>query len=285
MPRARKQRFSLRQFAEMDDSYFRQIGMGRIAKMLEGNSDINRELAARQEAMLAQVEGRKNLLNRRADEPLPTAPYIAGYTNMANASPEMRMQGYLEWVGKSPQQRYEDSALGAMDTMSMEGPSPGKAVLEDMAFGNSYWAGLARNIATGSPLPEAHLPRMDAEEGQPWSDPRRTSPMGEAAMNGSVERLEEMVPQPQQRQNTYTGFAHNNPVEGIYQTLNQQTQSPEGITRTAMADKTARELAVAAQTDEESNEAFVRYMAGRYGMSNMKDIQFVWDRLMGNTGR
>lgn len=140
----------------------------------------NEEVSQRDDAIEAAVAFRKEYEKAPMDQK-PRIPYIAGYTDAANASPAMRAAGYEKWAGMTPQERYERSALGQSESFSMEGPSPGRAVLSDMAQGNSYWAGLARNIATGSPLPEARLPDMDAFEGQRWSNPANTSPLGETA--------------------------------------------------------------------------------------------------------
>lgn len=106
-------------------------------------------------------------------------PYIAGVTRTSSGN--FIPGGYERWLSKTPEQRYQESALGQSESFSMEGPSPGRAVLSDMAQGNSYWAGLARNIAYGKELPKANLPDMDAFEGQRWSDPGSTSPLGESA--------------------------------------------------------------------------------------------------------
>lgn len=143
-----------------------------IDSAMGGNTDIIAERAAREDALKAAVQYLREF-GRTRPEDRAAVPRIAGYTDMAGGSPEMKARGFAEWLGKSPQQRYEDSALGQSESFSMEGPSPGRAVLSDMARGNSYWAGLARNVAYGAPLPEANLPRMGAAGGvegeAPWA--------------------------------------------------------------------------------------------------------------------
>ena len=96
-------------------------------------------------------------------------PYIAGvtHTGFGNRIPG----GFEEWLAKTPEQRFQDSALGKSLDYSTYIPTGTEKMAMDMtgdevAASDSYWGGLARNIMTGGPMPTAHLPSNVGVEGE-----------------------------------------------------------------------------------------------------------------------
>ena len=217
------------------------------------DEEIADELAAKDAAIAAEVNALRKLRAMPWDK-RKDLPYIAGYTDMANASDDMRAAGYAKWLGMTPQERYEASALGKADAFSMEGPSPGEARLKDMAFGNSYWAGVAKNIAYGKELPEARLPRLRS---------------GKSVDTSELE--------PAYRES------------GSLPPPTQQTQTLEGITRSAMGNpnvqNAARELERLKAADPEAakfaEEEFFRYMERLYGISDEGSVSKIFNLLRG----
>ena len=168
------------------------------------NEEVEQGVAAR-EALLRRVMGKiKSGDLGVLGEPEYEGPMIVGYTHTAWGNPIPG--GYERWKSMTPEQRYEASALGQADSFSMEGPSPGRAVLSDMAQGNSYWAGLAKNIAYGKELPKAVIPRgvIGIEGEQPIGQ------TGELLQGASRSRRIDWSQIPREQQRQILAYAEEN---------------------------------------------------------------------------
>jgi hypothetical protein len=245
---------------------------------LGGDPEIAAEIAAQHFAKEEAVGTRNKLLATKTED-RPNIPYIAGYTDMANGTPDMRALGYARWLGMSPEQRFQASALGKALDFSNQQTANGKMAFEltgkEASRGKSYWAGLAKNVMYGGKLPTAVLPK--------FGDSDTSGVEGELPFaRGGAEVIPGASGRPIQEQNTYTGFANHSAGT-------RQSQSPEGIERSALGNKDVQtavsKIEELKTTDpeaaKEAEAAFYEYMRRTHGLSDSNVIRGIYNNLRG----
>ena len=142
-------------------------------------------------AYLAPWKRRENLLPWEDEDPSAGAmfsrdpiPNIAGTTS---GQGDVDRLLFRQWQGKTPQERFANSALGEAVGASPLGDPSGPLGANTWTNRNDQWGEIARNVVTGSSIAPGRLSRVAGVEGEP--NPVLDEMYQQARADGSIDPM------------------------------------------------------------------------------------------------